>query len=288
VAGGGTTVSFFSWKKWLTKGAKSPSHADFLRRLRLRQIGVWFLRFVILIGFVFAWEWGARTGWIDSFLFSSPSLMMKQAAELARSGELYSHIAITSMETIAGFLIGTLSGVILATIIWASPFLSRVLDPYLVVLNSMPKVSLGPLFIVSFGSGFVSILAMGIAITVIITTIVIYTSFQSVDSSYLLLARSFGASRSQIFWKIIFPAAIPDMIAALKVNVGLSWVGVIVGEFLVSKQGLGYLMIYGFQVFNLHLVMLSLMIVAVIATIMYQLIAVIEKRLVYKGLQQNR
>lgn len=280
-------MTFFSWRRWLTKGSKSPAHADFLRKLRLRQISVWSLRLLILISFLTLWEWGAQSGWIDSFLFSSPSLMIKQAAELARSGDLYSHIAITSIETIAGFLIGTISGVILATIIWASPFLSRVLDPYLVILNSMPKVALGPLFIVSFGAGFISILAMGIAITIIITTIVIYTSFQSVDQSYLLLARSFGASRKQIFWKIIFPAAIPDMIAALKVNVGLSWVGVIVGEFLVSKQGLGYLMIYGFQVFNLHLVMLSLMIVAIIATIMYQLIAIIEKRLVYKVQQES-
>ena len=280
-------MTFFSWRSWLEKGAKSPAHADFLRKLRIRQISVWSLRLLILISFLTLWEWGAQSGWIDSFLFSSPSLMIKQASELARSGDLYTHIAITSFETIAGFLIGTISGVILATIIWASPFLSRVLDPYLVVLNSMPKVALGPLFIVSFGAGFISILAMGIAITLIITTIVIYTSFQSVDQSYLLLARSFGASRKQIFWKVIFPAAIPDMIAALKVNVGLSWVGVIVGEFLVSKQGLGYLMIYGFQVFNLHLVMLSLMIVAIIATIMYQLIAIIEKRFVYKIQQES-
>lgn len=280
-------MTFFSWRSCLEKGAKSPAHADFLRKLRIRQISVWSLRLLILISFLTLWEWGAQSGWIDSFLFSSPSLMIKQASELARSGDLYTHIAITSFETIAGFLIGTISGVILATIIWASPFLSRVLDPYLVVLNSMPKVALGPLFIVSFGAGFISILAMGIAITLIITTIVIYTSFQSVDQSYLLLARSFGASRKQIFWKVIFPAAIPDMIAALKVNVGLSWVGVIVGEFLVSKQGLGYLMIYGFQVFNLHLVMLSLMIVAIIATIMYQLIAIIEKRFVYKIQQES-
>lgn len=273
-------MNFFQWNRWLEKGASSPQHARFLRKLRLRQIGVWTLRCLILISFLGLWEWGAQAGWIDSFLFSSPALMWKQTTDLVQSGDLYQHVAITSLETIAGFLIGTASGIILATIIWASPFLSRVLDPYLVVLNSMPKVALGPLFIVSFGAGFASVLAMGIAITIIVTTIVIYTSFQSVDESYLLLARSFGASQSQIFFKIIFPACIPDMIAALKVNVGLAWVGVIVGEFLVSKQGLGYLMIYGFQVFNLHLVMLSLMIVAVIATIMYQIIAVIEKRFV--------
>jgi NitT/TauT family transport system permease protein len=142
----------------------------------------------------------------------------------------------------------------------------------------MPKVALGPFFIVTLGAGFGSILAMAIAITIIITTLVIHTSFQNVDQSYIILARSFGATRFQIFHTIIFPACLPDMIAALKVNIGLAWVGVIVGEFLVSKAGLGYLIIYGFQVFNLNLVMLSLIVVAIIATIMYQIVSWLEHR----------
>src|SRR5690606_11109892 len=144
---------------------------------------------------------------------------------------------------------------IIATVIWAFPWLARVLDPYLVILNSMPKVALGPLFIVTMGAGFGSILAMGIAITIIITTLVMYSSFQGVNPDHLKLARAFGATQCDLFRKIIFPSSIPDLIAALKVNVGIAWVGVIVGEFLVSKAGLGYLIIYGFQVFNLTLVL---------------------------------
>ncbi|AUS08401.1 ABC transporter permease [Laceyella sacchari] len=266
-------------KSWLERGAASPHHALYLRRLRIRQTWVWGLRILIFIAFVAVWEGAARAGWIDPFLFSSPSLIWSQAVQLATAGELFHHIGLTSLETAAGFIMGTVGGISLATCIWASPFLSRVLDPYLVILNSMPKVALGPLFIVTLGANGASILAMAVAITIIITTLVIYTRFQSVDESYLHLARSFGATRSQIFRKIIFPACIPDMIAALKVNVGLAWVGVIVGEFLVSKAGLGYLIIYGFQVFNLNLVMLSLVVVAIIATVMYQLIAWLEARL---------
>jgi NitT/TauT family transport system permease protein len=140
------------------------------------------------------------------------------------------------------------------------------------------SVALGPLFIITLGAGFTSILAMALSITLIITTLMIHTRFQQVDPNLAILARSFGATRWQIFRMILFPASIPEMMAALKVNIGLAWVGVIVGEFLVAKAGLGYLMIYGFQVFNLHLVMLSLIIVAIIATVMYQLISWLEHR----------
>lgn len=267
------------WASWLERGASSETHAAYLRKMRIRQLSIWLVRIGLLIGLIGGWEWMTREGWLDPFLFSSPSLIWKQAVQLFSSGELFYHIQTTTMETVLGFLLGTASGISLATLIWASPFLSRVLDPYLVVLNSMPKVALGPLFIVTMGAGFGSVLAMAIAITIIITTLVIHSSFQSVDKSYLILARSFGATRAQIFRTIIFPACIPNMIAALKVNVGLAWVGVIVGEFLVSKAGLGYLIIYGFQVFNLNLVMLSLLVVALIATVMYQIISWLEHRL---------
>lgn len=265
-------------QKYFERGANSPDHATYLRRLRITTLVIWIIRIAILIGFIGLWELAVQLNWLDPFLFSSPSLIWQQAMELAQNGELYHHIWVTSWETTAGFILGTLSGVALATLIWFSPFLSRVLDPYLVVLNSMPKVALGPFFIVTLGTGFASILAMAIAITIIVTTLVIYTRFQQVDAHAITVARSFGATRIQLFTKIVFPSSIPEMIATLKVNVGLAWVGVIVGEFLVSKEGLGYLIIYGFQVFNLHLVMLSLIIIAIIATVMYQLIDWLEKK----------
>ena len=157
---------------------------------------------------------------------------------------------------------------------------SKIIDPYLVILNAMPKVALGPILIVALGPGYPSIIAMRAIISIIITTLVVYTSFREVDPNYLKVLQTFGATRFQCFKEAILPASFPTIISTLKVNVGLSWVGVIVGEFLVSSRGLGYLIIYGFQVFNFTLVFLSLMVIAVVATIMYQLVELLEKKLI--------
>ncbi len=190
------------------------------------------------------------------------------------------HIGVTMTETVFGFILGTLMGTILAAILWWSPILSKILDPYLVILNAMPKVALGPILIVALGPGYFSIIAMGAIISVIITTIVVYTSFKEVDPNYLKVLITLGATRFQCFKEAILPASFPTIISTLKVNVGLSWVGVIVGEFLVSSKGLGYMIIYGFQVFNFTLVLLSLLVIAVFATIMYQLVALLERKII--------
>ncbi len=263
----------------LTRGAKSPAHAEFLKKQRLQQLIVRLSQVAILIVFIALWEIGASERWIDPLLFSQPSKVWALFISMLLKGELHQHIIATVAETIAGFILGTLSGTLIAVVIWWSPFLSKVLDPYLVILNGMPKVALGPTFIVAFGGGYGGILAMAIAISIIITTIVVYGSFREVDSNLVKLARSFGAVKKQIFAKIVLPASFPTIVSTLKVNVGLAWVGVIVGEFLVSKQGLGYLIIYGFQVFNLTLVFVSLFIIAICATIMYQVVASLENRL---------
>src|SRR5690606_3968428 len=168
-------------KRWLERGAVSPLHAKYLRRLRLREWQITFYRTALLLLLILGWEWAARNGVIDPFLFSSPSQMWNLAVHLSISGELLHHIGITLVETLIGFSIGTAAGTALATLIWASPMLSRILDPYLVVLNSMPKVALGPLFIVTIGAGFGSIIAMGVAITIIITTLVMHQSFKSAN-----------------------------------------------------------------------------------------------------------
>src|SRR5699024_526151 len=165
------------------------------------------------------------------------------------------HLFVTIIETAVGFLLGTLLGVILATILWSSRKVSKISDPYLVILNAMPKVALGPIFIVALGPGYISIIMMGAIISVIITTIVVYTAFSEVDENFITVLKTFGATRKQIFKEAVFPASFPTIISTLKVNVGLSWVGIIVGEFLVANQGLGYLIIYGFQVFDFTLVM---------------------------------
>ncbi|WP_019122742.1 ABC transporter permease [Brevibacillus massiliensis] len=229
--------------------------------------------------FLAIWEWTARMGWINVLIFSYPSKVWSLFWEKLLDGSLLPHIFATVLETIVGFLLGTIFGTLVAILIWWSPFLSRVLDPYLVIANSMPKVALGPLFIVGLGPGLLSIIGMACSVSIIITTLVVYTSFKEVDQNYIKVVRTFGASKRQMFSLVILPATMPTIISTLKVNVGLSWIGVIVGEFLVSKQGLGYLIVYGFQVFNFTLVMVSLVVVAVVATLMYQAVAYLERKL---------
>ncbi|MEC1521594.1 ABC transporter permease [Neobacillus niacini] len=262
------------------KNSVNLLHKNYLHSLTIQKRWVRFYQIVIFLLFFSSWEISSQQRWIDPLLFSSPSKIWKLFLEKIQDGSLMSNLGVTLTETIFGFLLGTLLGTILAAVLWWSPLLSKIVDPYLVILNAMPKVALGPILIVSLGPGYPSIIAMGAIISVIITTIVVYTSFKEVDPNYLKVLQTFGATRLQCFKEAILPASFPTIISTLKVNVGLSWVGVIVGEFLVSSRGLGYFIIYGFQVFNFTLVFLSLLVIAVVATIMYQLVELLEKKLI--------
>lgn len=255
-------------------------HQEYVQTLKKEKNRVRLYQILIFIVFFSSWELLSQKQWIDPLLFSSPSKIWTMLLVKIQDGSLIVNIGVTLTETVFGFILGTLLGTILAAILWWSPMFSRIIDPYLVILNAMPKVALGPILIVALGPGFTSIIAMGAIISIIITTIVVYTSFRDVDPNYLKVLHTFGATRFQCFKEAILPASFPTIISTLKVNVGLSWVGVIVGEFLVSSRGLGYMIIYGFQVFNFTLVLLSLLVIAVFATIMYQIVALIERKIV--------
>lgn len=258
-------------------------HRRYLQSLKREKKWVRFYQLIIFLVFFSGWEIASRLQWIDPLIFSSPSKVWVLFLAKVQDGTLFVDLSYTLFETIFGFILGTILGTLLAAILWWSPMLSKIADPYLVVLNSMPKVALGPILIVALGPSFTSIVAMGAIISIIITTIVVYTSFKEVDANYIKVLQTFGATRFQIFKEAILPASFPVIISTLKVNVGLSWVGVIVGEFLVASKGLGYMIIYGFQVFNFTLVMLSLLVIAVFATIMYQLVELLERKLIKNG-----
>lgn len=255
-------------------------HTNYKRGLDKEKKWIRFYQILIFICFFGLWEIAGQREWVDPLLFSYPTKIWNLFVTKMIDGSLLAHVGVTLFETILGFILGTFLGVLLAAILWWSNRLSRILDPYLVILNAMPKVALGPILIVALGPGFVSIIAMGTLISVIITTIVVFTSFKEVDSNYLKVLKTFDATRLQLFKEAVLPASFPTIVSTLKVNVGLSWVGVIVGEFLVSAKGLGYMIIYGFQVFNFTLVLLSLLIIAVFATIMYQGVELFERRIV--------
>ncbi|MCX7772051.1 MAG: ABC transporter permease, partial [Clostridia bacterium] len=235
----------------------SPERKEYLRKVKLRKTATLVVRLLILVLFFAIWEIAARIKLIDSFITSQPSRMLKTLVNLYHEGELFKHIGITCLETIAGFVIGTLLGTFFAVLLWWSDFTARVLEPYLVVLNSLPKIALGPIFIIWIGPGPSAIIVMALAISLIVTILEVLNGFIQTDEEKIKLVETFGANRIQVFSKVVLPSNIPAMINALKINVGLSWVGVIVGEFLVSKAGLGYLIVYGGQVFQLDLVMTS-------------------------------
>ena len=232
--------------------------------------------------FVAVWEILARLEVIDSFITSSPSRILKTFVDMLKN-ELMKHIAVTCMETILGFLLGTLLGTLIASLLWWSPFLSKVMSPYLAVLNSLPKVALVPIIIIWVGAGTSAIVTMALAISLIVTIMEVLNGFTATDVNRIKMAETFGASKFQVFTKIVFPSNIPTLLNVLKVSMGLSMVGVITGEFLVSKAGIGYLIVYGGQVFKLDLVMTSVIILAVVATIMYQGIILLQNFINKRG-----
>lgn len=255
----------------------SVAHKKFLAKHRANKAIIMLTQIVILAGLIVAWELLTKFEIISSFFFSSPSKIIQTIGELYRSGELIYHASITLKETLIGFAIATSIGFVVAFILWYSDFLRRVLEPYLVVLNSLPKIALGPIIIIWFGAGSKAIVFMCILIVIIVTIMNILNSFTSCDKQLIALTRSLGASKMQIFLKLVLPSSLKDIVSTLKINVGLSWIGAIMGEYLVSKAGLGYLLIYGGQVFNLNLVMTSTVILCVLASVMYFAVAIFEK-----------
>ena len=261
----------------------SKEHMEYLKKVRMRKTLILVLRLFLLVAFFALWELLARLKLIDPFITSQPSRIADTVAKLYHEGKLFYHTGITCLETVIGFMLGTTAGTLIAVILWWSELLSRVLEPYLVVLNSLPKIALGPIFIVWIGAGPSSIIAIALTISLVVTILEVLNGFVSVDGEKIKLVRTFGANRLQVLTKVVLPSSYPVIINALKVNVGLSWVGVIVGEFLVSKAGLGYLIVYGGQVFQLDLVMTSVLILSAAAALMYQGVVNIEKSLVRSG-----
>lgn len=255
----------------------SEEHKKYLLGQTRKTTFVWSMRFIILFAISGFWELFARIGVIDAFISSCPSRILATVYELWTENNLLTHIGITLYETVLGFLIATVTGTLIALLLWLSDTLRRILEPYVVVLNSLPKIALGPIIIVWFGSGSKSIVFMAVLITVIVTIITMMNGFLATDDNKILLLRSMGASRMQILRKLVLPGSIPTFISMLKINVGMAWIGSIMGEYLVSRAGLGYLIVYGGQVFKLDLVMAATVILCILAAAMYALVALLEK-----------
>ena len=255
---------------------------EFVRahRRHHHQVSSW--RIFLFLLFLGVWELSADLGWIDSFFFSSPSRVIRCFAAQIGTNHLLAHIGVTLFETIASFLLVIIISLLAATMLWHSKKLSEILEPYLVVLNSLPKSALAPLFIVWLGTGSTTIIVAGISVAVFGSIISFYTGFQQVDPEKITLIYTLGGKKRDAFFKVVLPGSLPILLITAKVNIGLALVGVIIGEFLAARRGLGYLIIYGSQVFRLDMVITSIIILCVIALMFYKSIQVIEHKIKIK------
>jgi NitT/TauT family transport system permease protein len=254
----------------------SKDRQIYLKKIKNNRVVVLTSQILLLVIFIALWEILAKTSIINSFITSSPSRIINTFKNIKNNG-LMLHLWVTTYETIIGFLSGTIIGIIIAIILWWSKFLAKVLEPFLVVLSALPKTALGPIIIIWVGAGTPAIIVMAIAISLVVTILDISNGFLNTDTEKIIMAKSFNATKFQLLTKIVIPSNISTFINTLKVNIGLSLVGVITGEFLVSKAGLGYLIVYGGQVFQLDLVMTSVIILGILAAIMYESVVILEK-----------
>lgn len=258
----------------------SLEHQIYLKKIRRNKIFVLTVQLLLIIVALLLWEFCAKTGVINSFISSSPSEIISTIIHLHQTNNLWQHIGITVYETLLSFGLATIFGILIATFLWWNPFIAKVLDPYLTIINSLPKVALGPIIIIWAGAGMNSIIIMALLISLIITIMNVYQSFQETDANQLKLLKSFRATKAQTFFKLVLPSNISTIVSALKINISMSLIGVIMGEFLVSKSGIGYLILYGSQVFKLDLVMSGVIILCIVATVMYYAVSLLEKRLI--------
>ncbi|MCI8280709.1 MAG: ABC transporter permease [Lachnospiraceae bacterium] len=239
-------------------------------------------RFLIFVLFAGLWEGSTALGLLDSFIFSSPSKVLLCFYQMLMDKSLLNHIGITLMETVVSFFLVILCALLITVLLWFNQKLSETLEPYLVILNSLPKSALAPLLIVWLGANYKTIIVTGMSVAIFGSILSLYTSFQSVDPEKIKLIYSLGGTRRHVMTKVILPSNIPALFSLMKVNIGLCLVGVIIGEFIAARSGLGYLIIYGSQVFKLDWVIMSIVLLCIMAMLLYGLLGLAEKRYLKK------
>jgi len=255
--------------------APSEKYLNYLQRDRARRRHIRIAQALLLAVFLCAWEILPRMHILNPLLTSYPSALWPTFIELWNNGQLGKHIMTTLSATLVGFGLSMAIGIVVAAALWWSDFLYKVLDPFLVVANAMPKIAFVPIFYLWLGSDY-AVYGMAVAIAVFVTIMVIYAGFRGIDLNKVKLAHTFGASRWQVLTKVVLPGSVPTLIAAVKMNIGLALVGVIVGEFQSADSGLGFLIMNGSQVFKLNIVMTAIAILAVISSVMYLIVYRIE------------
>ena len=257
----------------------SLSHKSFVKKECFHKISIIMLRIFLAVGFIVLWEVTTKTGMIDSFIFSSPSRMLDCFIKLSENGMIYRHIWITVYETLICFGIVISVAFVVASFMWWNRSVFEVLEPFLVLLNSLPKSALAPVLIVWLGNDVKTIIVAAVSVAVFGAILSIYTGFINTDKEKIKLIQTLGGNKRHVLFLLIIPSSLPVIINTMKVNLGLSLVGVIIGEFLAAKEGLGYLIIYGSQVFKMDWVLLSIVILALLSMLLYLIIRLIEIKL---------
>jgi NitT/TauT family transport system permease protein len=256
----------------------SAAQKAYVRKYIIHMRWVRFYQIMLLLVFLSLWEITARLGILNAFVFSSPSRIVHTIVTMMKGGQLLYHVGITLLETLGSFLLVNILGLLMAVILWWNNSISKVLEPYLIVLNSLPKSALAPVFIVWLGNNWKTIIVAAVSVAIFGTVITLYSDFKGVEEDKIKLIYTLGGVKKDVLIKIILPSNIPSIISQMKVNIGLSLVGVIIGEFLAAKAGLGYLIIYGSQVFKLDWVIMSIVILCFVATGLYALLSYAEKK----------
>lgn len=267
-----------SKKALLNSTELSPTHKAYLLNYINKMRSVRIYQILIIVAFILIWEITTQFNIVDPFIFSSPSRIVLCFLEMAAGGSIFYHMGVTLFETFISFALVILIGILVAILLWWRENLAKILEPYLVVLNSLPKTALAPVFIVWLGNNIKTIIVAAVSVAVFGTVITLYTDFKNVEQDKIKLIYTLGGTKKDVLFKVILPSNIPSVISVMKVNIGLSLVGVIIGEFLAAKAGLGYLIIYGSQVFKLDWVIMSIVILCVLAIGLYQLLAHFEKK----------
>ncbi|MBR3116347.1 MAG: ABC transporter permease [Bacilli bacterium] len=257
----------------------SNERKEYLKRIKRNKRIILISQISIIVLFLGIWELLSRLNMIDTFLLSSPTKVFNTIIDLAKSNNLFNHLFTTLKEILISFILGNIIGFTISSILYLFKTLSKILDPYLTILNSLPKVALGPLIIIVSGANTKSIIIMALLISSIISILNINTAFKSTDENRIKLLKTMNASKLQILFHVVIPSNYSQIVDSFKVNISMCFVGVIMGEFLVSKEGVGYLINYGSQVFNMNLVISGIFILIILTIGLYLLISFLERKI---------
>lgn len=254
----------------------SEERKKYLKRRKKDKLFITISRIMILVIILFLWEFLSKLKIIDTFMLSSPSKILNT---IINTDNISIHILTTLKEIIISFILGNIIGFIISSILWFNKKLSLILDPYLTIINSLPKVALGPLIIILFGANTNSIIIMALLISTIISILNMVSYFNSTDQNMIKIIKTMGGTKKDIFFRVVLPSNLNYIIDSFKVNISMCFVGVIMGEFLVSKQGIGYLINYGSQIFNMNLVLTGITLLIILTIILYLLMELISNKI---------